>query len=294
LDARNHGETKRLKKARKMKTFWVLLGLLGSIFFGWCETSSASPPGGFFRGSGGFHGRVFSGVNGPAFRMGRGARRDFTFRQHRPFFRRGARRLLVQQFAWPAYWYPFYYSLGDPLDFSYLDYGSEPDYRVVSAGPVQPRNSAPAQTPVVVVINQGNAQPVDNSNLQQTTGSPSRFEPAAPARMIAPRSNERPETDREPATPDSAKPAAVEEARKPFPEGESARADKFVLVSWLKDGGKEVVFVQNTKSKEVEKVTEEPGINHLRLVEVHANPDPKQFEVIISDGNERLPVRFRF
>lgn len=69
--------------------------------------------------------------------------------------------------------------------------------------------------------------------------------------------------------------------------------DKLVLVSWLDDAGKIVIFVQNTDTNDVQKVTSEPNKDHFRIVEVHPNADPKLFEAVISNGSEKGPVRFR-
>jgi hypothetical protein len=69
--------------------------------------------------------------------------------------------------------------------------------------------------------------------------------------------------------------------------------DKLVLVSWLDDAGKIVIFVQNTDTNDVQKVTSEPNKNHFRILEVHPNADPKLFEAVISNGSEEGPVRFR-
>ena len=69
--------------------------------------------------------------------------------------------------------------------------------------------------------------------------------------------------------------------------------DKLVLVSWLDDAGKIVIFVQNTETKDVQKVTSEPNKDHFRIVEIHPNADPKLFEAVISNGSENGPVRFR-
>ena len=69
--------------------------------------------------------------------------------------------------------------------------------------------------------------------------------------------------------------------------------DKLVLVSWLDDAGKIVLFVQNTETNDVQKVTSEPNKDHFRIVEVHPNADPKLFEAVISNGSEKGPVRFR-
>jgi hypothetical protein len=69
--------------------------------------------------------------------------------------------------------------------------------------------------------------------------------------------------------------------------------DKLVLVSWLDDAGKIVIFVQNTDTNDVQEITSEPNKDHFRIVEIHPNPDPKLFEAVISNGNEKGPVRFR-
>jgi hypothetical protein len=69
--------------------------------------------------------------------------------------------------------------------------------------------------------------------------------------------------------------------------------DKLVLVSWLDDAGKIVIFVQNTETNDVQRVTYEPNKDHFRIVEIHPNADPKLFEAVISNGTEKGPVRFR-
>ena len=69
--------------------------------------------------------------------------------------------------------------------------------------------------------------------------------------------------------------------------------DKLVLVSWLDDAGKIVIFVQNTETNDVQRVTYEPNKDHFRIVEIHPNADPKLFEAVISNGSEKGPVRFR-
>jgi hypothetical protein len=69
--------------------------------------------------------------------------------------------------------------------------------------------------------------------------------------------------------------------------------DNLVLVSWLDDAGKIVIFVQNTETHDVQRVTYEPNKDHFRIVEIHPNADPKLFEAVISNGSEKGPVRFR-
>jgi hypothetical protein len=69
--------------------------------------------------------------------------------------------------------------------------------------------------------------------------------------------------------------------------------DKLVLVSWLNDGGNDVVFVQNIETNEVQKITKNPNSNNLRLVVIHKAADPKDAEAVLSNGNEEGPVKFR-
>jgi len=69
--------------------------------------------------------------------------------------------------------------------------------------------------------------------------------------------------------------------------------DKLVLLSWLNEPGQTVIYVQNTETNEVQKITSEPNKDNLRIVEIHPNADPKLFEAVISDGSEQGPVKFR-
>jgi hypothetical protein len=69
--------------------------------------------------------------------------------------------------------------------------------------------------------------------------------------------------------------------------------NKLILLSWLNDGGSDVVFVQNTETNAVQKVTREPNADNLKLLQVHVNPDPRKVEVILSHGTEQGAVKFR-
>jgi hypothetical protein len=69
--------------------------------------------------------------------------------------------------------------------------------------------------------------------------------------------------------------------------------DKLILVSWLNNGGKDVVFVQNSDTSEVQKVTKNPNPNYLRSVEIHKSADPKMADVVLSNGVEQGSVKFR-
>ena len=69
--------------------------------------------------------------------------------------------------------------------------------------------------------------------------------------------------------------------------------DKLILVSWLNDGGQDVVFVQNTETNEVQKITKDPNSNNVRLVALHKNADPKVAAAVLTNGAEEGSVKFR-
>ena len=76
-------------------------------------------------------------------------------------------------------------------------------------------------------------------------------------------------------------------------QAHSSAFDKMALVSWSQDGDHEVVFVQNTDTNDVQKVSASPNAQGLRLVEVHRNANLQAVEAILANGTEQGPVRFR-
>jgi hypothetical protein len=77
------------------------------------------------------------------------------------------------------------------------------------------------------------------------------------------------------------------------PESPPSAFEKLFMSSWLKDGAKEVVLVQNMETNEVQRITAVSNQNNLRLVEMHPNSNPQFVEAIISDGKEQGTVKFR-
>jgi hypothetical protein len=69
--------------------------------------------------------------------------------------------------------------------------------------------------------------------------------------------------------------------------------DNLFLTSWLKDGRKDVIFVQNSETNEAQRITVEPNKGNLRLMALHLNPNPRFVEALISDGKEQGSVTFR-
>jgi hypothetical protein len=78
------------------------------------------------------------------------------------------------------------------------------------------------------------------------------------------------------------------------PQAQAGPFGNLVLVSWLQNAGKDVIYVQNTDTNEVEKITSESNLDNFRLVELHPNADPKLSEAVISNGSQKGPVRFHF
>jgi hypothetical protein len=67
-----------------------------------------------------------------------------------------------------------------------------------------------------------------------------------------------------------------------------------VLVSWLEEAGKDVIYVQNIETHDVQKITSEPNLDNFRILELRRNADPKLFEAVISNGSQQGPVRVHF
>jgi hypothetical protein len=251
----------------------LILGLIGGAFLTLSATSEAAPRGGF---------------RGSNFRGGH----NFAFNQNRRFFRRG-RRVFFQQPIWPLYWNTY----GYPYDYSYLDNGPDNDFQYAdTAAPyVQPETrSASSRDPIVIVVNTGNSRPVDPSpNPAYIPSSYISSQAAGQQRIVTADPNEQigPPVDPKPAIQ---LPQTAEKSVRTKPPTHAGTFGNLVLVSWLQDGGKDVIYVQNTETDDVQKITSEPNLDHFRIVELHPNADPKLFEAVISNGSQQGAVRFRF
>ena len=78
--------------------------------------------------------------------------------------------------------------------------------------------------------------------------------------------------------------------------GPASPFSKLILVNWLHDKGKDIVFVEDTETNEVKKVTKEEGANseQLRLVEVVSNKNPSLIFAKLTNGKEEGIVKFKF
>jgi hypothetical protein len=272
--------------------FLFLAGLIGTVFLALSSTARAGAPGGGFRGGGlrgggfrggGFHGQFVGRNAGHTFGTERGIRRG--------------NRFFGRQVIWPGYWYPYYWPDYYPLDYSLLD--DDTDYQAVSAGPVQQayitRSANPS--PVVVVVNQGNPGSADSSSAGHANSNYGTTATEGQQSLAAQKSNEQMGTGADPSkavSPGTQAAAATVQSAPAVPQVPAGSASKFVLVSWLNFSGKDVLYVKNTQTNEVQKITSEPNRDNFRIVAVHPNEDPQEFEAIISDGSEHIPVRFRF
>jgi hypothetical protein len=72
---------------------------------------------------------------------------------------------------------------------------------------------------------------------------------------------------------------------------------KLVVVSWMNDGT-DSLFVQDTDTNDIQKVTNVPNEKGLRVVEVHAKGGKdfqmiRDFEAVISNGSEQGAIKFK-
>ena len=278
-----------------MKIPLSIVGLIAGVFLTPSARSHAGPVGAGFHG-GGFRSGLVAHGGGMALRTGAGIRRNFGFGRNRLFFRRD-HRFFSQQVLLPFYWYPYF----DSGDYSYLDYGPDNDYQYWdnSAAPVQPQSSRPAvdRAPIYVIINTGNSGPMNSSpNYADNSSGYGSTDAAGRQRIVTQEPVEKTGARTDPAT---LTPVAVPQptetvAKSTMQPAQSGTFANLVLISWLENDGKDVIYVRNTETNDVQKITSEPNYENFRIVAVHPNTDPKQFEAIISNGTQQGPVRFRF
>ena len=276
-----------------MKMSLFLVCLIGTGFFALSAASRAAPFGG------GFHRSAQSG------RMGafvRGGRRPFIGREFHAssafrhdnhlFFHHQFHRFFpvsnVVAFGLPV-WYPSYY-YSDPDGYLENDNESyEPNYDYQywnsSAARQQPELATRPNNsgPITIVVNSGSPQSTGSSY----SGSPDVSNgPAGQNKIVTPGPNQPTEAPADPLT-------LVPPATSITKRGIFGVFDKLVLVSWLNDAGKDVIYVKNTETNEVERITSEPNNDQFRIVAIHSDPDPNLFEAVISNGKEQGTVRFR-
>jgi hypothetical protein len=75
---------------------------------------------------------------------------------------------------------------------------------------------------------------------------------------------------------------------------QNSRFQNLYLTSWLIDGAKEEVSVENAETKEVQTIGRQPNQQHVRLIALHLSSNPRTVEAVISDDREQGTVRFRY
>jgi hypothetical protein len=78
------------------------------------------------------------------------------------------------------------------------------------------------------------------------------------------------------------------------PQVQNSRFQNLYLTSWLVDGAKEEVSVENAETKEVQTIGGQPNQHHVRLIALHLSPNPRSVEAVISDDREQGTVRFHY
>jgi hypothetical protein len=266
-----------------MKVSLFVVYLVGSGLLA-LSTASPAPFGGHFHlanGNGSRMGRS-TGIGHRVF-IGRGTHAGPAFRRNnRFFFRRPAFNVVT--FGFPV-WYPNYYSYPDDnLDNDNNSYQPGDDYQYWNDSAVG-QQSDPAQranynAPIATVTGAVRPPPTGpgyGGNVYISNGA------GGQVRIVTP---EPPKPNETTADPPFVPPSP--------PETKGDAVEKFVLVSWLKDAGKDVIFVKNTETDDVQRITSEPNKDQFQIVAIHPNPDPKLFEAVISDGKEQRTVKFHF
>ena len=244
-----------------------------------------------FRGMRGFSSGRFSGRGDDGrFRAG-GRGRDFAFHDgrfhnrffaHDRFFRRHHR--FVSNFAFVGFgfpdWYPNYYDSypddysnddGEPgYDDQYFDQSSVPT-------PSELARRANYTAPFEGIGSFGTPLPGGSSNDRSSY-----------------RSTSAEERDMDVGGEQNEETGAKADPVKLVTQTPSTQGGAFanlILVGWLNDAGKNVIFVQNTETKKVQKVTSEPNKDHFRIIEIRQNADPKLVEAVISNGTDQGTVK---
>jgi hypothetical protein len=75
---------------------------------------------------------------------------------------------------------------------------------------------------------------------------------------------------------------------------QASALEGFFLSSWLREEGRDVIYVQSLHTNDVLRIMTEPNRDQLRLIRMNLSPNPQLVEAVISDGNEQRAIKFRF
>jgi hypothetical protein len=84
----------------------------------------------------------------------------------------------------------------------------------------------------------------------------------------------------------------------PAAQAQPETFSRYSVVSWLNEGGKNSLFVQDGDTNDIEKVSEVANEKGLRLIEVHSKGGKdfqmiRDFEAVISNGSEQGTIKFK-
>ena len=263
---------------KKLRFFrWLLMATLAASLPFTAQAAGGHSMGPPMRG-----GPHFSGARGRSLAFHDGRFHDRRFFAHDRFFRHHHR--FVSNFAFVGFgfpnWYPNYYG-SYPDDYSNND--DEPRYD----DQYLDESSVPTLSELARRANY-------TATLEgiSSFGSPLPMGLSDDRRGYRSTSPEGPDmnVEREPNESTGAKADPVRLVT-PVPNTQGRTFANLILVGWLNDAGKYVIFVQNTETKKLQKVTSEPNKDHFRIVEIHPNADPKLVEAVISNGTDQGTVK---
>jgi hypothetical protein len=268
---------------------WLLMATLAASLPITAQAAGGHSMGGPMR-----DGPHFSGARGRNFAFHDGRFHNRRFFSHDRFFRRDRffvhdrffrhHHRFLSNFAFVGFgfpdWYPNYYD-SNPDD--YLNNVGEPGYD----SQYFDESSVPAQSELA-----------RRANYTASFGGTSSFASPLPMGSSNDRGSYRTtsaaEQDlnvvREPNESTGAKTDPVKVVT-PDPNTQGGTFGNLILVGWLNDAGNDVIFVQNTETKKLQKITAEPNRDHFRIIEIRPNADPKLVEAVISNGTDQGTVK---
>jgi hypothetical protein len=275
---------------KKLRIFrWLLMATLAGSLPITAQAAAGHSMGVPMRG-----GAHFSGARGRSFAFHDGRFHDHRFFAHDRFFRRDHffvhdrffrhHRRFVSNFAFVGFgfpdWYPNYYG-SYPDDYSNNDDepGYDDQYLDESSVPTLSELARRANytTSLEGISSFGSPLPMGSSDDRSRYRSTSAEGPDL-------------NVEREPNESTEAKAEPVRLVT-PVPNTQGSTFANLILVGWLNDAGNYVIFVQNTETKKLQKLTSEPNKDHFRIVEIHPNADPKLVEAVISNGTDQGTVK---
>jgi hypothetical protein len=180
---------------------------------------------------------------------------------------------------YPYSYYPDYPYLNNDYEPNYDEQGYDYQYWNESAQPAQSEfmRRGNYNAPIEGISSFGSLWPMESPNGYGSIGVGGQDLKVMP----------------EPNEATGAPALSVKSVTPPASNTQDSAFHNLVLIGWLNDAGKDVIFVQNTETHRVQKITSEPNKEGFRIIETHPNSDPKLSEAVISNGNDQGTVRVR-